>query len=110
MKKFLCILRSEQGECNEPSPAEMQAAMDAFKQWSEQFKENIVDFGGKLGDGGVWTSQGVTDGPYAESKEIAGGYMMIAATDFKQATEVVQTCPFIANSGASVEIREIHNL
>ena len=109
MKNYLCILRSEAGNCDEPSPADMQKAMDAFTAWSTQFKDNIVDLGGQLGDGGVWTTKGVTDGPYVESKEIVGGFMILTAETLEQTMDVGAKCPPIANSGASVEVREIRN-
>jgi hypothetical protein len=48
----------------------------------------------------------VTDGPYAEGKEIVGGYMAIKANDFKEATQIAQDCPIFDNNGA-VEVREI---
>ena len=48
----------------------------------------------------------VTDGPYAEGKEIVGGYMIIKANDLNEATEVSKDCPIFEYDG-SVEVREI---
>ena len=42
-----------------------------------------------------------------ESKEIVGGYMIIAADNMEQAMEVVRESPGVGMPGSSVEIREI---
>jgi len=45
----------------------------------------------------------VTDGPYAETKEVIGGYFVVDCDDLDQAIEVAQRVP-VATDG-SVEIR-----
>ena len=47
-----------------------------------------------------------TDGPFAESKEVVAGYMLIAAKDFAEAVEIAKDCPGYERNG-SVEIRPI---
>ena len=51
----------------------------------------------------------VTDGPYAESKEVIGGYYIIGATDYAEACRVAEHSPHI-KYGGRIEIREIHEL
>lgn len=86
----------------------MEEMYAKFFAWKEKFQNNIVDMGGKLGDDGkIVTSEGTTDGPFAESKEIIGGYMIISAESMEQAMEVVRESPGGAMPGSSVEIREI---
>jgi len=46
-----------------------------------------------------------TDGPFAETKEILGGYYMVDVENLDQATEWAEKCP-IARYG-SVEVRPI---
>lgn len=46
----------------------------------------------------------MTDGPFIETKEILGGFMIISADSLDEAIEIVRACPAIAN--ASVEVRE----
>lgn len=48
----------------------------------------------------------VSDGPYAETKEIVGGYFVVKAEDLDQAIEVAQRVP-VATKG-SVEIRPLN--
>ena len=86
----------------------MQAMYASFNAWKEEFKANIVDLGGQLKPGGkILTPSGVRDGPYAEAKEVVGGYMVIAAESYERVVEVARGCPGIVRPGASVEIREI---
>ena len=107
-QKYLVFLRSVPGKPEPPSPAQMQDLYSAFNAWRDKFKANIIDMGGKLKAGGrVLTASGVTDGPFAETKEIVGGYMVVAAENYDDAIEVVRQCPGVVRPGSSVEIREI---
>jgi hypothetical protein len=49
----------------------------------------------------------VTDGPFAEAKEIVAGFMIVAADDYDGAVAVVQAMPMMQMPGACVEIREM---
>jgi hypothetical protein len=107
-QKYLVFLRSVPGKQEPPSPAQMQEMYAAFNAWKDKFKANIVDMGGKLKPGGrLLTASGVTDGPFAETKEIVGGYMVIAAENYDGAIEVARECPGVVRPGSSIEIREI---
>ena len=115
MPKYLFIQRSAprkpQQNPQPPSPAQMQEMYAAFNAWKDKFKENIVDMGGKLKAGGkVVTESGATDGPFVESKEVVGGYMLVSAESFEQAIEVAKGCPGVITPGSSVEIREIQEM
>jgi hypothetical protein len=48
----------------------------------------------------------VTDGPYAETKEVLGGYYIIECDDLDKALEAAARCPAVA-FGGSVEVRPI---
>ncbi len=106
-QKYLCIQRSQSGNCGKPSPAQMEEMFTKFNAWKEKFQANIVDMGGKLGGGKVVTSEGATDGPFVEAKEVAGGFMIIEAESMEQAVEVALESPGVAMPGSSVEVREI---
>jgi len=86
----------------------MQEMFAAFNEWKEKFKGNILDMGSKLKSSGkVVTANGVTDGPFAEGKEIVGGFMVIVADDYDSAAAVVTAMPTMQMPGACVEIREM---
>jgi hypothetical protein len=107
-KKFMCILRSEGGECEKPSPSDMEAMYAKYQAWQTQFADNILDMGGALsGEAAVVTNESVKDGPFIEMKEIVGGYMLLAADSLETAVKVIQASPMVANAGTSLEIREI---
>ena len=105
--KYLCMYRGTPSE-NRPSPAQMQEMFAAFNAWKETFKDHILDIGSQLKPSGkVVTASGVTDGPFAEAKEIVGGFMIIAANDYDGAVAVVKAMPTMNMPGACVEIREM---
>ncbi len=86
----------------------MEKMHKKFNEWKEKFEDNLVDMGGKLeGDGKIVTSDGATDGPFAESKELIGGYMIIEADSMEKAVEIAQQSPGTAGPGSSVEVRKI---
>lgn len=111
-KNYLCIQRSPksdgQAKSEAPSPADMEKMYARFNEWKEKFADNILDMGGKLGEGSVATSQGSTDGPFVETKEIAGGYMIVTADSLAEAVDVAANSPGVWAPGSSVEVREIH--
>jgi len=79
-----------------------------FNAWKDKFRQNIVDMGGRLGGGKVVTSEGATDGPFVEAKEVVGGFMIISAASLEEAMQVARECPGVVMPGSSVEVREIH--
>jgi len=111
MPKYLCMQRSQPGGGGggKPSPAKMEEMYAVFNAWKEKYAENIVDMGGKLkGDGKIVSSEGATDGPLVEAKEVIGGFMIISAENMEEAIEVARECPGVVMPGSSVEVREIH--
>src|ERR1700724_3627160 len=50
----------------------------------------------------------VTDGPFAESKEVLGGYWMIDVKSLEEAVAWAKRCP--ASSNEVIEIRQVHEM
>jgi hypothetical protein len=48
----------------------------------------------------------VTDGPFAEAKDLVGGYTLVSTKDLAHAAELAKGCP-IFEFGGSVEVRPI---
>jgi hypothetical protein len=65
-----------------------------------------LEYAGKLVKGKQKT---VTDGPFAETKDIVGGYTLIEARDLDQAVELSKGCPIFEVDGA-VEVRPVMKL
>jgi hypothetical protein len=51
----------------------------------------------------------ITDGPYADTKEVLGGYFVFDASDLDEALEVAQRIPAVRLGGA-VEIRPLFEI
>lgn len=109
-KKFLCLQRSlpkPESSGDAPSPTQMQDMYAKFAEWQSRFEANLVDLGGKLGDGRLVTVEGTSDGPFVEVKELAGGYMIVKADSLNEAIEVAKACPGLVRPGSGVEVIEI---
>lgn len=50
----------------------------------------------------------ITDGPFAESKEVVGGYLLMNVETFEEAVAIAKTCPTLAYGG-KVEVRPLTN-
>lgn len=50
----------------------------------------------------------VTDGPFAEAKEVIGGYWMIQAKSREEAIEWAKRCP--GTDDETIEIRQVHEM
>jgi len=110
MPKFLCVQRSLPSTDDRPaaSPTEMQAMYAKFDAWRQQFADQLVDLGGKLGEGRLVTEEPITDGPFVEIKELVGGYMIVEADDLDGAIEVARGCPGLVSARSGVEVIAIH--
>jgi len=108
MPKYLCLQRSfGGGNAERPSPAKMQEMYAQFGAWQQKFKQNLVDMGGRLGEGRLTTADTAPDGPFVEIKELVGGYMIVSAESLDQAIEVARACPGLVGPGSGVEVIEI---
>ena len=105
MSNYLCLQRPlHDGSEERPSPAQMQELYNRFSAWHEQFKANLVDLGGKLGDGRLVTAERTADGPFVEVKELVGGYMIVSANNLEEAIMIAQACPGLVGPGSGVEV------
>lgn len=92
----------------ERSPEEIQAAIDEFYRWIDAHVEaGRMQVGQRLARPAKLVSKGViTDGPFAEAKEVIGGYWFILARNLDEAASIAAGNPCIA-MGLSLEIRPI---
>ncbi len=108
MSEYIFLYRG--GEAGR-SPEKMQQTMQKWVAWLKGLAEkgHVKDQGqplertGKLVKGKQKT---VTDGPFAEAKDIVGGYTLIEARDLEQAVELSKGCPIFDVEGA-VEVRPV---
>lgn len=93
------------------SPEEMQQRMQKWIAWFKELgqKGHLKDQGRPLERTGKVVrgkEKSVNDGPYAEAKDLIGGFTLIEATDLAQAVELSKGCP-IFDVGGSVEVRPV---
>ena len=113
MAKFMFVYRnSAETEQKEMSPEQMQEVLQHWMSWIEVGMKAgwMVDGGDGLLPGGkvVAPDGSVTDGPFAESKELVGGYSLVEAKDIDEAVKYTENCPMFA-AGGSVEVRQLMN-
>ncbi len=102
------------GEGHEPkSPEEMEAHMGKWKTWMGILaKEEKLAGGLPLNIAGKQVKSGgvVTDGPYAEGKEVVGGYLVVNAETMEAALEISMGCPILGEPNGNIEIREMMSM
>jgi hypothetical protein len=96
------------------SPEQMQKTMEKWLVWFKDLnaKGQLKDPGHPLAPTGKVVSgksKAVTDGPYAESKDLIGGYVVIEAPNLDAAAQISKGCP-ILDVGGSVEIRPLERV
>ncbi len=109
MTEFMMIFRSNYDPTFTPSPEQMQESIKQWQDWiggiAAQGKfvgtNRLSSVGKTLKPNNV-----IADGPYAEVKEIVGGYLMVKASDLNEAMNLAEGCP-ILNIGGHVEVRTI---
>jgi hypothetical protein len=93
------------------SADDLQQVMEKVMAWFERLKES-----GKIKAGQPLGAQGrvisgtngrfVVDGPFAESKEAVGGYLVLQADNLNEAVEIARSAP-VLQYGVTVEVRPI---
>ena len=111
MSEFTFLFRGRQASA---SPEQMQKQMEKWMAWFKVLGAQgaIKDPGHPLEPTGKvirGEQKIVSDGPYAEAKDIIGGYTLIEANDLAHAVEISKGCP-ILDVGGSVEVRPVQKL
>ncbi len=112
MTQFVLFMRGGALEFANYSPEQIQQAIQKYEEWARSLiQQGKLRGGDKLRDDGgrrvhVQNGRVVVDGPFPETKETIGGYYLIEAADYAEATEIAKGCPIFA-AGGSVEVREV---
>ena len=111
MKKFIMLLH-DAGFPEDISPDEIQAIIQRYVAWRQKIQQNgrkvsghkLTDGQGRVmrGSGGQTT---ITDGPYAEAREVIGGLFIVDATSYDEVVELSRDCPHL--DFGTIEIREV---
>jgi len=96
------------------SPEQRQKHLEKWVVWFQELgaQGHVKDPGHPLESTGKVVNGNqkiVKDGPYAEAKDIVGGYIVVEANDLAHAVELAKGCP-ILEVGGSVEVRPVQKL
>jgi hypothetical protein len=113
VKKFMLLLHDRPKAFAKMSPEEMQQVVQKYVAWGRRLRaRKLLDGSNKLTDDPgrvVRRRRGktlVSDGPYAESKELLGGYFIVKAKNYDAAAECALDCPHL-EYGGTIEIRQV---
>jgi hypothetical protein len=112
MPQFILLLHDNGSFDPSLSPDEMQAIIQRYVAWRAKVQQNGRAVAGhKLHDGegrvmrGSGSSLKVTDGPYAEAREVIGGLFIIEAASYDEVVELTRDCPHL--EFGTIEIRQV---
>jgi hypothetical protein len=108
MSEFVFLYRNGQ---RPTSPEDAQQVLQKWMAWFKDLaaKGCVVDRGQPLERSGKVVQAGtktVVDGPFAEAKDVVGGYSVVKAADINEAAELAKGCP-VLDRGGYVEVRPI---
>jgi hypothetical protein len=113
MSQFMLLLHENPADFSSVSAEEIQAIIKEYTDWRNKIEsEGRLAGSNKLKDeaGRHLSSHNgkfrVVDGPYAEAKEVMGGYFIIKAANYDEAVESSKSCPHL-KYGGWIDIREI---
>jgi hypothetical protein len=104
--EFLVLSRGKWDESL--APEVIQTAIDEFYVWYERLlAEGKIKPGQRLmPETKLVSRRGIVDGPFAETKEVVGGYWFIVAASHDEAAQRMTENPCLA-CGLTLEIRQI---
>jgi hypothetical protein len=112
MKQFILLLHEDPAGLRDTSPSDMQAIVARYTAWAEKLgAAGRLEGGHKLRDEGgkrLRKQAGrlqVTDGPYAEVKDMIGGLFVVTAENYADAASLVSDCPHLDIGW--IELREV---
>ncbi len=114
--QYLLMIYSEEGSGPEPGSPEFGDYMQAYFSFTQEMKERGLFLAGEpleevstASTVRVRNNQtAVTDGPFAETKEVLGGYYLLDCNGLDEALECAAKIPTAAHG--SIEVRPIMKL
>lgn len=113
MNQYLLLLHETPGDYSSLSPAQMQDEVARYRAWAgELAQRGLLVSGEKLSDDGgrhLRVGPFASDGPYAEAKDVIGGFFMVKAETDAEAEQLAASCPHLRGRNW-IEIRRIDAL
>jgi len=92
------------------SPEDAETCITEYGKWAEKLGETHVTARRLKLDSGVLINKNkelITDGPFAESKELIAGIVLVNANSLDQATDIAHSCPLI--EFFNLFVKEVHS-
>ncbi len=117
MPNYMLFLHQKSDRPRPASPDDIMAITKAYMAWADRMRsegrlkggEKLTADAGKVMRANGGNKVSVTDGPYAESKELIGGYFAISAKDYDEACRIAQSCPHLGYGG-TIEVRQVDQM
>jgi hypothetical protein len=113
MSRFALLLRGGNEEVRGYSPEQQQDLLRQYLTWTDHLRatgtylagEPLQDDGRQLRPNG----RGIVEGPYTETKEAIGGFVLVEAIDYDEAVQIARGCPRLTHGGF-IEVRAIDEI
>ena len=112
MNRYVFVFRGGAVAQKDVSPADLGAHLQKWMVWLKDLEQK-----GQTAPGGLrlqsagktvrGTAKSITDGPFAEAKDLVTGTLPIHAQTLDAAVEIAKGCPIYEYDG-SVEVRPVH--
>lgn len=113
MSEFVFLFRSSEADYQAAmgTPERAQKSLEAMLAWMRGLEAQgalkspgqPLERTGKVVRG---TPPAVTDGPFAETKDMVLGFIVVEARDLRHAAELAAECPMV-KGGGTVEVRPV---
>jgi hypothetical protein len=111
MNTYMLIFREGDVGAATLSPEQLQAHLAQWGAWLGGLAAKGALAGGEeLHRGGKVvrsTAKSVTDGAFAEGKEVVGGFVLVKAAGYNEAILYANNCPVLNFDEGTVEVREL---
>ena len=117
MAQYMLLLHQGPGNMSDLPREKMMEVVRRYYTWSDTMRQKGRLVGGeklaagrvrhiRLKDGKPLSS----DGPYAEAKDVVGGYFTIEAKDLAEAEAIAKECPHLWNAANWIELRPVDTM
>jgi hypothetical protein len=111
MQKYMFLFRGGDAARAASSPEEMQQHLKKWGAWFQGLGGKFLggeplELSGKVLSG---SKKALSDGPFAEAKDLVGGYAIVSTETLDAAVEIARGCPIFEHDGI-LEVRPVREM